>query len=160
MSLTLAVAAALAGGLAVAWRQRRRRKPRMRQVRRPRRLDLADLKALGQKRVESMRGCRIQVLEKSREGDWLRLRLRVEPPTQQTRWWPWAVTVECPEQLALRDAATAGVMQGALPRRVHGHERDAWLHGAHSLLIMVQPPSDCARLELGYYGAPACLLDL
>ena len=159
MSLTLVAAAALAGGMAVAWRWRRR-KPRMRQVRRPRRLDLADLKALGQKRVESMRGCRIQVLEKSREGDWLRLRLRVEPPTPQTRWWPWAVSVECPEQLALRDAASQGVMQGALPRRVDGHQRDAWVHGTHSLLILVQPPPGCGRLELGYYGAPACFLDL
>lgn len=160
LSLVVAGAAALAGGLAVAWRQRRRR-PRMRQVRRPRRLDLADLKALAQKRVDSMRDCRIKVLEQRRQGDWLYLRVRVEPPSAQTRWWPWAISVECPEQLALRDAALqGGVLQGALPRRVEGHGLDDWLCGVHSIVVLVQPPAQCGRLEVGYYGAPACFLDL
>ncbi|MBX3171050.1 MAG: hypothetical protein KF760_26820 [Candidatus Eremiobacteraeota bacterium] len=162
MSVTLVVAgaAALAGGLALAWRRRRRR-PRLRQIRRPRRLDLAELKALGQKRVESMRCCRMEVLEREQKGDWLRLLVRVEPPTPRARWWPWAISLECPRQLAARDAAEQGAaLQGALPRRVEGHELDAWLCGAHSIWVMVQPPPDCRRLELGYYGAPACFLDL
>lgn len=160
LSLVVAGAAALAGGLAVAWRQRRRR-PRMRRVRRPRRLDLADLKALGQKRVDSMRECRMKVLEKRQQGDWLCLKIRVEPKSAQTRWWPWAISVECPEQLALRDAALqGGVLQGALPRRVEGHQLDDWVSGVHSIVVLVQPPVGCKRLEVGYYGLPACLLDL
>lgn len=162
MSVTLVVAgaAALAGGLAVAWRQRRRR-PKMRRVRRPRRLDLADLKALGQKRVDGMRGCRMRVLQRDSQGDWLRLLVRVEPPTPLVRWWPWGISVECPELLTLRDAAEqGGVLQGALSRQVESHPLDAWLSGAHSIWIRVQTPPDCARLEVGYYGAPACLLDL
>ncbi len=162
MSVTLVVAgaAALAGGLVVAW-NRRRRRPGMRKVRRPRRLDLADLKALGQKRVESMRSCRMRVLQRELQGDWLRLLVRVEPPIAGARWWPWAISVECPEQLALRDAAEqGGVLQGALPREVEGHPLDAWLSGVHSVWVRVLAPPGCARLEVGYYGAPACFLDL
>ncbi|MBN9414978.1 hypothetical protein ABS71_16715 [bacterium SCN 62-11] len=161
MSVTLVAAAACVGGLALIWQRKKRRPPKMRRVRRPRRLDLADLKALGQKRVETMRDCRLRLLEQKREGDWLRLLVRVEPPNGQTRWWPWAVSVECPEQLALRDAAQQGEpLQGSLPRRVEGHERDAWLSGPHSIAVLVQPPAECNRLELGYYGHPACHVDL
>lgn len=162
MSVTLFVAgaAALAGGLAVAWRRGRRR-PKMRRVRRPRRLDLADLKALAHKRVESMRGCRMRVLQRQQSEQGLRLLIRVEPPNTQARWWPWALSVECPRQLAARDAAEQGeVLQGALPRRVEGHPLDAWLCGVHSVWVVVQPPAGCVRLEVGYYGAPACYLDL
>ena len=160
VSLVVAGAAALAGGLAMVWRRRGRR-PRMRQVRRPRRLDLADLKALAQKRVESMRGCRMKVLEAEKQGLWLRLLVQVEPPTAQTRWWPWAVSVECPQQLIARDSARQGeVMLGALPRRVEGHALDDWLCGAHSIVVLVQQTPQCSSLELGYYGQPACFLDL
>jgi hypothetical protein len=161
MSLTLVLAAATTLAAAtIAWRRRPRPK-KMRQVRRPRRLDLAELKALGQKRVETMQNCRLRILEKQQQGPWLRLTIRVEPPTPQTRWWPWAISVDCPDQLAQRDAASQGEpLQGALPRRVEGHAVDAWLSGPHNISVLVQPPEPCRQLEVGYYGRPACTTDL
>jgi hypothetical protein len=150
------LAAAVGLAVAGAWVCRR---PRRRRRVRPRanspKLDLADLKAECQGRLESMQGCRLSVLEGRLEGTWLRLVVRVEPPTPETRWWPWGVSVECPKQLALRDAASQGPpLQGALPRRLEGHGPDDWVYGRTDLIIRVQTPDECQSLEIGYYGRP------
>lgn len=154
-----------AAGLALAagliWRRPRRpRRGRARPITWVR-VDLADLKAESLRRVQSMQDCRLSVLEGRLEEGWLRLVVRVEPPTPETRWWPWGVSVECPLQLARRDAASHGPpLQGQLPRRLEGHAPDAWVHGRADLIIWIQTPDDCQSLEIGYYGRPLTLYQL
>lgn len=163
MSVTVLLAAAgLAAAGVMVWRRPRRR------LRRGRRLppsyqplDLADLKAESQRRVESMRSCRLSLVQATREGEWLRLVIRVKPPAAETRWWPSGISLECPQQLALRDAATQGPpLQGALTKKLEGYAPDDWRQGDADLVLRVCPPSGCVCLEIGYYGAPAALIQL
>lgn len=124
-------------------------------------MDLADLKAESQRRLETMRGCSLSVLQSAREEEWLRLVVRVKPPAAETRWWPSGISVECPLQLALRDAASQGPpLQGALPKKLEGYAPDDWRQGGADVVLRVRPPLDCACLEIGYYGAPSSLLQL
>ncbi|MBS2036764.1 hypothetical protein JST97_17370 [bacterium] len=163
MSLTALLAAAAVAATGALWWRRPRRRGRPRRGRprpgpqvAPRPIELVDLKAESQRRVESMRGCRLRVLEVASEGDWLRLVVRVEPPSPETRWWPSGVSVECPAQLALRDAATQGPpLQGALPKRLEGCALDDWRQGPAQVVLRVLTPTECVRLEIGYYGLPA-----
>ena len=152
---------ALGASAAGLWHRRRRRPSPPRPVRSVPPVDLADLKAMAQKRREDMQGCRLLICEhRFTESGWLRLLVKVEPPTAQVRWWPWGLSLECPERLARRDSMTeGGVLQLALPKRVEGHGLDSSLHGVHTLAILVRLPSDCLRLEVGYYGRPIVVWD-
>lgn len=163
MSLTL-VAAATAAGLATALVWRRtvgKPKPRRRPRRRHRPVELADLKAEGLRRIESMQGFRLTVLEAARQDVWLLLVVRVEPPTPEARWWPCGVSVECPRRLALRDSASQGPpLQGSLLRRLEQYDLETWVRGRLDLRLRVQTPPDCDSLEIGYYGRPGAVYQL
>lgn len=155
--MTLVVAGLALGVSAVGlWRrQRSRGKLPRRRLRLPK-VELAELKALAQKRQDDMQGCRLSICQQAQvEDGWLRLLLKVEPPSPQSQWWPWGISLECPDSLARRDAMReGGVMQWALPKRVEGHDLDSYLHGTHTIAVLVLLPSQCSRLEVGYYGRP------
>jgi len=111
---------------------------------------------MAQKRQEDMQGCRLSICQHGlTEDGWLRLLLKVEPPSSQSRWWPWGLSLECPERLARRDALSeGGVLQLTLSKRVEGHVLDSWLCGTHTIALLVLLPGECAHLEVGYYGRP------
>ena len=157
----MVAALGLAASALGMWRVRRRR-TKLRVRRSVARVDLAELKAMAQKRLEDMQGCRLRICDQRlAENGWLRLLLKVEPPQEHTRWWPWGVSLECPELLARRDAMTeGGVLHFALEKRVEGHDLESWLRGAHTVAVLVLLPEGCTRLEIGYYGRPVVMWDV
>ena len=166
--------------LLIVWLSARPRRPST--PARPR-LDLAQLKALGQRRIDEMKDCTFSLVSwqatqapqappspcmtRQMPGRWLSLQLQVTPSAATTAWWPCAISVESPQFLAQRDALPQGDgpdYERALHLRiqtvVEGHSVETSLHGPHRVTVLAYVPDCCTDLEIGYYGRPLLTLHL
>ncbi|MBT9584502.1 hypothetical protein IV102_14255 [bacterium] len=166
--------------LLIAWLSARPKRPSAPD--RPR-LDLAELQALGQRRIDAMQDCIFSLvcwqstraphapssvcLTRQMPGRWLSFQVQVTPSAATTPWWPCAISVESPQFLAQRDAlpqADGPDYERALHLRiqtvVEGHSVEACLHGPHRVTVLAYVPDCCTDLEIGYYGRPLLTLHL